>query len=341
MTLLHRLFVKNQSLRELAPRVSLSKLLHEFDVFYVCYDEPNRWDHWTQIKQLLPKAKKVEGVVGFDRALKVCAKRASTSYFFLIDGDNRLLPERLDQMVDLSEVEDHWVLSWSSLNRLNGLTYGNGGLKLWPRRLAQELRSHESALSDDDQTDYCFIADYCLVDNFATETVVTGTHKQAFRAGFREGVKMALDWGRQVELNNENFNTLLGKQNRLRLKVWCEIGDDVPNGCWGILGARFGLKMNVIEKFDYRSINSYLWIDDFLQQKVLQPLSLNSEKFDTFSNGRLQILPLIEALGDEINQAIPLNLQSYSPAASLEFKRIFKNPPRKGLLGRKPSTSRP
>ncbi len=316
--------------------MTVQQLIAKFDVFYVCFDEPNRKENWRQIQSYIPSVKKVEGVVGFDRALKTCAQQSETEYFFIIDGDNIVLNERFDRKIEVPGIEDQWVLSWSSRNPVNGLSYGNGGLKLWPKQVALKIESHENADSTDDQTDYCFIADYYLVDDFVTETVMNATFIQAFRAGFREGVKMSLAWGKQVALNHENFEQQLGRQNRERLKVWCEVGHDSFNGCWGILGARLGLMKNVIEKFDYTFINSYQWIDDYLLNEILPKIGVTPEQINSMIWQKQGLKRLLVQLGDEINAAIPLNLQELSPLESMQFKATFQNPSRSGLLGRNP-----
>lgn len=328
-------FRRRRKLTQLNKQSSLAELLSLFDVFYVCYDEPNRVANWQQVQKVIPSAQKVEGVVGFDQALKTCAKKSKTDYFFLIDGDNQLLPSRFSQQALSDEVQDHYVLSWSSLNPVNGLAYGNGGLKLWPKKVASKINSHESAQGEDDQTDYCFIADYYLIDNYATETHVNSTYKQAFRAGFREGVKMSLAWGRQVSLDWQNYESLLGRQNRQRLKVWCEIGDDCLNGCWGILGARMGLLKN-LEGFDYKNINSYEWIDECLRQEVLSALQISPAEIEALSWNKKRLKDFSVNVAVKINKKIPIDIQEYTPLESLSFKRGFQNPSRRGLLGRQP-----
>ena len=314
----------------------VEELLDMFDVFYVCFDEPNRKENWQSILQQLPQAKKVEGVVGFDKALKTCAEQSETPYFFVIDGDNRLLPDRFVRSLNFDELKDHWVLSWSSMNPVNGLSYGNGGLKLWPKDVALSIETHESAGSDDDKTDYCFIADYFMVDDYCTETVMNNSFTQAFRAGFREGVKMSLAWGKQVELNKNNFEEMLGPQNRMRLQVWCEVGDDCLNGVWGILGARLGLIKNVIEKFDYQKINSYDWIDQYLVGEILPSLGIRPEDVESLMWERAPLDRYLEELAGQIQEHLPLALKLYSPIESMEFKKQLVNPPRSGLLGRNP-----
>jgi len=105
-------FLKNQT----AKHCDFNSLFKKWDVFYVCFDEPNRNENWDQIIKHIPRAQKVEGVLGFDNALKACAKLSQASHFFLIDGDNYLLPNRLKNKVNLEGFLPDWVLSWSSQN---------------------------------------------------------------------------------------------------------------------------------------------------------------------------------------------------------------------------------
>lgn len=315
-----------QRLSQINQPTTVKTLFNLFDVFYVCFDEPNRKENWEQIKSIVPKAKKVEGVVGFDRALKTCAGLSRTDHFFLIDGDNQLLSDRLNNSFSVPDITDHWVLSWSSLNPINGLTYGNGGLKLWPKAVAIKINSHENARPGEDQTDYCFIADYYMINDFMTQTLVNTTPQQAFRAGVREGVKMSLHRGKQVPLDHTNFLKKVGPQNKRRLQSWCEVGADVPNGYWAILGARLGLKMNVVDQFDYQQINSYEWIDEVLKEIVDKAKGTHGLGVEKILRDR------IETLGEEIEQKIPLSLSLLSSKESKDFKETFQNPSRQGLL---------
>ncbi len=332
MSLLRSLFNKKQKISQLKQPFNAEVLFVLFDVFYVCYDEPNKEENWRQIKAIIPKAKKVEGVVGFDNALKQCAKQSNSEYFFLIDGDNQLIERRFRRPLSIEGLQDNWVLSWASLNTVNGLTYGNGGLKLWPRDVALSIKSHENASQHDDQTDYCFIASYYLIDDYVSRTIVNKTFRQAFRAGFREGVKMSLSYGKQVDFSQKSFEEALGRQNRLRLKIWCEVGSDVINGLWAILGARMGLYYNAVKKFDYSNINSYEWIESLLQDEIFKPLDIEIGHIENNDFDARRLSPLIENFGRKIEEALPLKLKLLTPIESLQFKEDFENPRRSGLL---------
>ena len=60
----------------------------DLDVIYLSYDEPQKEDFWIQIKNLVPWAKRVDGVKGSDSAHKAAAELSNTERFILIDGDN-------------------------------------------------------------------------------------------------------------------------------------------------------------------------------------------------------------------------------------------------------------
>ena len=45
----------------------------ELDIFYISYDEPNCEEHWADLLNKVPWAKRVHGVKGFDAAHKAAA----------------------------------------------------------------------------------------------------------------------------------------------------------------------------------------------------------------------------------------------------------------------------
>ena len=80
----------------MADRVRVSDL----DFVYISFREPNKEENWADLKNKVPWAKRVDGVVGFDSAHKAAAKLAETDFFISVDGDNvideRFLLETLD-----------------------------------------------------------------------------------------------------------------------------------------------------------------------------------------------------------------------------------------------------
>jgi len=71
----------------------------DIDIFYLSYDEPNKQEHWADIKNKVPWAKWVDGVEGSDAAHKACANKSDTDRFITVDGDNKLV--NFEKLIDL------------------------------------------------------------------------------------------------------------------------------------------------------------------------------------------------------------------------------------------------
>ena len=104
--------------------------INELDVFYISYDEPRKEEHWAKILDNVPWAKRVDGVKGFDNAHKECARQSETERFVTIDGDNEIDPKFFDNRLTITPKTEKSIFSWSAVNVINGLIYGNGGLKV-------------------------------------------------------------------------------------------------------------------------------------------------------------------------------------------------------------------
>ena len=60
----------------------------DLDFVYISFKEPNKEEHWADLKNKVPWAKRVDGVKGFDSAHKAAADLADTQFFISVDGDN-------------------------------------------------------------------------------------------------------------------------------------------------------------------------------------------------------------------------------------------------------------
>jgi len=99
------------------------------------YDEPNAEKNYADLCKKIPWAKRVHGVKGSDAAHKACARLSETDRFITVDGDNVISQEFLTKEFDFDENRDleKCVISWTARNTINGLMYGNGGLKCWAK----------------------------------------------------------------------------------------------------------------------------------------------------------------------------------------------------------------
>ena len=212
--------------------------ISELDCIYLTYDEPQADDFYAKIRAIVPWIQRVHGVKGSDAAHKAAAAASNTERFILIDGDN--LPESsfFNEQLRLTSVNEHCVFRWRARNYINGLTYGNGGISSWTKTYVENMRSHEATDgSDTTQVEFCFDTDYWAMHDCYSSTHPHGDQYHAWRAGFREGVKLCLDQGRR--LTPAEFESTW-RGNRHNLEIWCTVGNDVDYGDWAIMGARYG-----------------------------------------------------------------------------------------------------
>lgn len=297
----------------------------ELEIFYISYDEPNAEENWADLLNKVPWAKRVHGVKGFDAAHKACANQSETDRFITVDGDNKVMEDFFEQELDVPDTDhdgnslDESIFSWNAKNILNGLVYGNGGLKCWPTEYAKNMKTHEAA-DDGEGMEFCWKLNYIQLNDTFSEVHQTASPFQAFRAGFREGVKMSLDQGKYVDPTE--FKDKIWWQNFNRLQVWCNIGSDVENGLWAMYGARLGCKMAVLDKWDTNLISDYEWFKTFFD-----------EVSHTVDVSQTDLWHLTDVLGNRLNAEIP-GMVLFSPDKKVSefFKLTYTNPPRWGVM---------
>jgi len=291
----------------------------DYDVIYLSYDEPNAEKNYADLLTKVPWAKRVHGVKGSDAAHKACAELSETDRFITVDGDNIIRQEFINQEIDFDAHTDlkNSVISWCGRNIINGLMYGNGGLKCWPREYVLKMKTHENADPNNPhaQVDFCWDLQYIQQNSWYSDVYNNATPQQAWRAGFREGVKMALDQGVKPT-SVEKF--LKGHWKNLhRLWIWLMVGADVDNGLWAIYGARQGLYKTMLTDWDYVNVRDFEYLNDMWEQDVshIKPMYLHDEVSD---------------LGEKLMQElrVPIAVDPLDPNQSKFFKLVYQNPSR-------------
>lgn len=252
----------------------------DLDCIYLSYDEPKKEEFWTRIRNMVPWAKRVDGVKGSDAAHKAAADASETERFILIDGDNIPDMEFFGQTLELPDLD--WrraVLRWRARNHINGLIYGNGGISSWTREFAWNMRTHENTDGRDETViEFCFDPLYWAMHDCYSTTYPNGSAKHAWRAGFREGVKMCLDRGRRVSV--QEFRDRVHQRNLDHLTIWHNVGQDVEHGEWAIMGARMGTYMTMLTDWDYRQVQSFDALEELWSvEKYVTP----NEASDTYA----------------------------------------------------------
>jgi hypothetical protein len=229
----------------------------DLDCIYLTYDEPQREEFWVKIKNMVPWVKRVDGVKGSDAAHKAAAEASDTERFILIDGDNLPNEEFFNLTLEFPDAEyEQAVFRWRARNHINGLMYGNGGLSSWTRAHVRGMRTHEATNgAAETEVEFCFHPLYWSMHDCYSTTYPNGSPLHAWRAGFREGVKMCLDRGRKPSLSE--FRDRVHQRNLDHLTIWHNIGLDVDQGAWAIAGARMGTYKTMLTDWDHREVQSF------------------------------------------------------------------------------------
>jgi hypothetical protein len=237
----------------------------DLDCIYLTYDEPQREEFWIKIKNMIPWAVRVDGVKGSDAAHKAAAAASATERFVLIDGDN--MPDESFFNLTLEFPDETWesaVFRWRARNHVNGLMYGNGGLSSWTRTFVNSMRTHEATDgTEETEVEFCFDPQYWAMHDCYSITYPNGSDFHAWRAGFREGVKMCLNRGTKPTL--AEFRQQVHQRNLDHLTIWHNVGRDAEHGIWSMAGSRMGTYMTMLTAWDHRLVQDFsvlqeLWL---------------------------------------------------------------------------------
>lgn len=286
----------------------------DMDFIFLSLDEPNADKNFADLKRKVPWAKRVHGVKGFDTAHKRAAEISESERFITVDADTQIDEEFLNVLVDLNSlgVDDTYQFSWCGRIDLNGLKYGNGSLKCWTKSFVKDMKTHENHDGKNKNViEFCHFPNYYQFnENFST-SFIDGSPYQAWRAGFREGVKMSLDKNVRLPLKQ------LWWQNYQRLLVWMSIGMDNPMGVYAIHGARTGCYLTTCTDWDFTQANEYRYFEKYWR------FELHDDKTTDFYKDSIELGRKITA-----EHEIELSIEPLSAEQSKFFKQVYLNTPR-------------
>ena len=279
----------------------------DLDCIYLTYDEPQKEEFWVRIKNMVPWAKRVDGVKGSDAAHKAAADASTTERFILIDGDNIPDPAFFNQTLVLPDSDYlRAVFRWRARNHINGLMYGNGGLSSWTREFVHNMRTHEATDGRaETQVEFCFDPLYWPMYDCYSTTYPNGSPFHAWRAGFREGVKMCLQRGTKPTIEEFKKQVLRNLDN---LTIWHNVGSDVEHGEWTMMGARQGTYMTMCTDWDYRQVQNF----DYL-----------AELWETVKDSQPRLLS--NRIGPEIGTQLDLPMAILEAEQSSFFKYHYRS----------------
>lgn len=278
----------------------------DLDCIYLTYDEPKKEEFWIKIQNMVPWAKRVDGVKGSDAAHKAAADASDTDRFVLIDGDNLPDPEFFNLQLTLDNSNSDCVFRWKARNSINGLMYGNGGMSCWTKDYVYGMKTHENSDGTNETlVEFCFHPKYWAMHDCFSTTYPDATPFQAWRAGFREGVKMSLDRGARPSI--DAFESKVASRNYDNLCIWHTVGRDNPNGIWAIYGSRLGTHMTMLTDWDYTKVQ---WFDYL------------SELWNEYSG--IDVAAEAQRLGADLKRRLGLSIAEMDADSSVFFKHHYR-----------------
>ena len=217
-----------------------------YDIIFISYNEPQADENFSRLKARFPYAQRVQGITGIHQAHIAAAKKAFTKMFWVVDADAQILDTfNFDHVVSEYDLENVHV--WRSMNPINDLEYGYGGVKLLPKSLTQNMDISKPDMTTSISSLFKAMPEISNVTAFNVDAFNT------WKSAFRECVKLASKTIDRQDDADTNY----------RLNVWCTRGIDRPFGRDAIEGAVQGKQYGLENKDNneaLKMINDFDWL---------------------------------------------------------------------------------
>jgi len=221
-------------------------VIKQNDIIFLSYDELNAEKNFKIINDRFSNVKRVHGVKGIHHAHIEAAKLAETEMFYVVDGDAKVL-ETFDFDYRVEEWCKDTVHVFSSINPVNGMIYGYGGIKLLPKQKTLSMNTETTDMTTSISKQFKSVKALSNITEFNTDPFNT------WKSAFRECVKLS--------------SKIIARQNDTetdeRLQKWCTEGMNKQFGEYSVKGAIAGKLYG--EKFrddpeKLRLINDFEWL---------------------------------------------------------------------------------
>ena len=217
-----------------------------YDIFFISYNELKADENFALLKTRFPTAQRINGIRGIHQAHIVAATMAFTKLFWVVDADAQILDTfNFDHVV--SEYDQENVHVWRSINPVNDLQYGYGGVKLLPKKLTQNMDVSKPDMTTSISSLFKAMPEVSNITAFNVDAF------SSWKSAFRECVKLASKTiDRQDDADTDD-----------RLNIWCTRGIDRPFGKEVIEGAVQGKQYGLQNKDNneaLKMINDFDWL---------------------------------------------------------------------------------
>ncbi len=251
---------KKVSSKEINFRFLIEKKEHEivasktkpYDIVFVSYFESNADKNFKLLLDNLDSKSRnvyrINGIKGIHQAHIEAAKLAQTDMFWVVDAD-AVIEDTFKFDYEVSRYELNIVHVWRSRNPVNGLEYGNGGIKLLPRQMTIDMDMSKPDMTTSISKWFKAMPEISNVTEFNTDPFNT------WKSAFRECVKLS-----SKVIDRQNHEETIA-----RLTAWLTYNPDVPFGKEAAEGAYDGREYGRINKDNLEAlnkINDFAWLEE-------------------------------------------------------------------------------
>ena len=238
-------FYINKKFTDITASTPLNEI---YDIVFISYQEPDADENYKKLLDKFPRAKRVHGVKGIHQAHIEAAKIANTKLFFVVDGDAHIVDD-----YNFDYVPEWWNMEavhvWRSINPVNDMEYGYGGVKLLPTKktLYMDTSKPDMTTSISDK----FVAVKSVSNYTAFNTDPFNTWKSAFREC--------------CKLSSKVIDRQKDDETQSRLVTWCTTGVDKKFGEYAIAGAKSGAAYGARHRGNIEAlklINDFEWLEE-------------------------------------------------------------------------------
>lgn len=219
-----------------------------YDMVFISYQEPNADKNYKKVLERFPHCKRVHGVKGIHQAHIEAAKLCDTEMFWIIDGDATILKE-FNFDYQCAQWDKDTVHVWRSINPINDLIYGYGGVKLFPTQKTIDMDLTKPDMTTSISDKFRAVGELSVITGFNTGEFET------WKSAFRECCK----------LSSKVIDRQKDTETQERLTIWTSVGSERKYGEYAILGAKAGKAYGEKHSGDIealRKINDFDWLKE-------------------------------------------------------------------------------
>ena len=223
-----------------------------FDIAFISYHESFAEENYRRLNRPTHNVHRIDGVKGIHQAHIEAAKMCETEMFYVVDADAIIESDfEFNYQIPYYDFNaKSTVHVWKSRNPVNGLEYGNGGIKLLPKQMTIDMDLSKPDMTTSISKWFRPMPDVSNINGFNTDPFNT------WKSSFRECCKLA---SRIIDRQQE-------EETQERLRVWCEESTDSYAIDGAISGRDYGIE-HKINLEALKKINDFEWLKEQFDER--------------------------------------------------------------------------